>query len=470
MVDPPDRRALHPGDSPQSDGSVFSEEGDKVMADLVQAGQMQTAVLDPLHNSPGRPASPAAGLPDPQPIVNQVSSHDASSNDPTSVHFSRAVHCQKEISDLLFDTSTKLTNPQRAKILGLLRQIIQECADLRTIAAHQSGRVEELRFQLLNPARQLHPVSSTLPPGSGLPVPSYAMVAARGQSVQESPSPGRHVRVPAPGLADALPGPSLAVTSTSRQDHSYIMFLTPLVPTTSPAADVLKLLKSNIDPAKAGVSEIILRQTKLGITVLTNQQKSIQNLQKAIEENTVTSTSISVRIPKKRRPRLKLTGVDPDVPASRVIPEINDRNPSVNLDLANSKIIASYKEKSGNITHVIEVLPADRRQLLQCRQIVIGWTVVTAVDDFHVPMCTYCATYGHSRRACPNAGHPDKVVCTKCAQNHLAEQCAVRSGDDAVACNECRKLGRPSSHPTGHIECPVLVDRVARLRARTDYG
>lgn len=50
---------------------------------------------------------------------------------------------------------------------------------------------------------------------------------------------------------------------------------------------------------------------------------------------------------------------------------------------------------------------------------------------------------------------------------HLPE---VRAGDEAVACNECRRVDLPSTHPTGHMDCPLLQDRVACLKARTDYG
>lgn len=167
---------------------------------------------------------------------------------------------------------------------------------------------------------------------------------------------------------------------------------------------------------------------------------------------------------------MKIMGVDPDIPAANIIQQINLRNSHIDLDPQTCRVAISYKERSGNFTHVLEIDPSAYRTLVSRGQVLLGWTVAKVVEDFHVPMCTYCATYGHPRRSCPVGSDPNKMVCTKCAGTHSAEACTVRMGDTAVLCNECRKEGRQSSHPTGHECCPVLQDRVARMRARTDYG
>lgn len=73
-------------------------------------------------------------------------------------------------------------------------------------------------------------------------------------------------------------------------------FLTPATQTTTPARDVLRLLKTNIDPVTKGITDVVLRHTRYGVTVLTNAQATIQNLVEAIQENVVMRASILTRV------------------------------------------------------------------------------------------------------------------------------------------------------------------------------
>ncbi|KAH7984881.1 hypothetical protein HPB49_025667 [Dermacentor silvarum] len=179
---------------------------------------------------------------------------------------------------------------------------------------------------------------------------------------------------------------------------------------------------------------------------------------------------MSVRLVQQRKPHVKLTGVDPDVPAVNLVAEINSRNPDLRLDPSTCEVRVSFRERSGNFTHVVAVDPPAYRSLMSRGRVSVGWTSATVVEDVQVPTCTFCATYGHGRRSCPVRQHPERAVCTRCAGPHLGAQCTVRMGDAAVCCSECRRAGQPSSHPTGDKTCPLLMARVARLRARTDYG
>ncbi|KAL3203835.1 hypothetical protein MRX96_041677 [Rhipicephalus microplus] len=65
-----------------------------------------------------------------------------------------------------------------------------------------------------------------------------------------------------------------------------------------------------------------------------------------------------------------------------------------------------------------------------------------------------------------------KAVCTKCgAEGHVRAACPVRMGDATVCCAACRRVGLEAvGYPTGFSGCPLLLETVARLRARTYYG
>ncbi|KAH7933296.1 hypothetical protein HPB49_011230 [Dermacentor silvarum] len=103
-------------------------------------------------------------------------------------------------------------------------------------------------------------------------------------------------------------------------------------------------------------------------------------------------------------------GVDPDVPASQLIEAINSGNPGLALPRDSCTIRTSYRERGGNMTHVFEIDPASFRRILSRPRLMVGWTVVRAVEDLHVSVCTYCSTYGHARCACPDKDDPSKDI------------------------------------------------------------
>ncbi|KAH7970585.1 hypothetical protein HPB49_011396 [Dermacentor silvarum] len=159
--------------------------------------------------------------------------------------------------------------------------------------------------------------------------------------------------------------------------------------------------------------------------VLSDDLASVQKLKTLIEQNPVTSTAMSVRLVQQRKPHVKLTGVDPDVLAVGLIAQINSRNPDLRLDPSTCEVCVSFRERSGNFTHVVAVDPLAYRALMNRGRVSVGWTSATVVEDVHVPTCTFCATYGHGRRSCPVREHPERAVCTRRAGPHLGEQCTL---------------------------------------------
>ncbi|KAH6940886.1 hypothetical protein HPB50_009346 [Hyalomma asiaticum] len=61
------------------------------------------------------------------------------------------------------------------------------------------------------------------------------------------------------------------------------------------------------------------------------------------------------------------------------------------------------------------------------------------VEDIHVSLCTFCASYGHTSRYCPVKDDPTRALCTKCAEQHLSRDCAITMAGPAVSCAPCRR-------------------------------
>ncbi|KAH8025572.1 hypothetical protein HPB51_010030 [Rhipicephalus microplus] len=163
----------HPGqgDSPRSNGSTFSLDGDRALLDV----DLQNA---PVTSVPAIPDVPDIQLPAAEGVA-QNARLPAESGQMTQASFHRVIAHQKQIHDILFDASWKVPNTHRSQIIGLLRQIVQECADIRAIAKNQGGRMGELRHQL---ALSRHSASLGAALSAPRPVQTavtYAAAAAR---------------------------------------------------------------------------------------------------------------------------------------------------------------------------------------------------------------------------------------------------------------------------------------------------
>ncbi|KAH7963900.1 hypothetical protein HPB52_023773 [Rhipicephalus sanguineus] len=229
---------------------------------------------------------------------------------------------------------------------------------------------------------------------------------------------------------------------------------------------------ANIDPVAKDIRDVTLRYTRYGVTVLTNTRQSLLNMRAAIEQNAVTCAAMTMRVPDRRNPHVRFSGVDPEINPDEFLRLLNERNPNLQLDMERAKVRVTFRERGGTKAFVVEVDPPAYHRIMACPRLSIGWTVVRAYEDLHVSTRTYCASYGHGRSSCPVAGDPSKKRCMRCGtEGHLAADCTVRAGDASVCCAPCRSAGwEASGHPAGHPQCPLLADKVARLLSRTNYG
>lgn len=235
VLPPPGDGSPSAGASTRSDESVFSSDGDRVLraVDLASRGAGPPAASADQVAEPGCAAAPSL-------VRSQV---DAA----LTASFHRAVDLQKQITDILFDTNCKVTNHHRSLILGHLRELIQECADLRAVAARQCGRADELCDQLERTRATGAGVSHGVAPTTSPPA-SYAAVVRGGMPVRGAPGAGG----PSPGTV--VP-PGGAADSVIRRDHAHIMFLTPLVPTATAADDLSAAMKNNVDLVKERIGD-----------------------------------------------------------------------------------------------------------------------------------------------------------------------------------------------------------------------
>ncbi|KAL3234656.1 hypothetical protein MRX96_022620 [Rhipicephalus microplus] len=283
------------------------------------------------------------------------------------------------------------------------------------------------------------------------------------------------------GMRPRAQGPSrngpteLQATATQgaglRQD--YVAFLTPVGSTDAPAREVVRVLKSNIDPVAKGIRDVTLRHTRYGVTVFSHMRQSLINMKNAIEENNVTRNAITVRVPDKRNPHVRFSGVDPEIATQDFVRLLSELNLNLQLNEETCKVRVSFRERTGTMGHVVEVDPEAFKRTMSSSHISIGWTVVRAWEDVHVPTCTFCASYGHGRSSCPVSNDAARATCMRCATEGAhgqrmhgeggrcgGEMCRLPPGGIVV----CRSPGGTPAVPTtdgkgGKAESPHQLRR-----------
>ncbi|KAH6940884.1 hypothetical protein HPB50_009344 [Hyalomma asiaticum] len=349
----------------------------------------------------------------------------------------RAREIEDELSRFCVDSSSRITVSARNYIVSRVFELGQLVEARREIAGLQRQALAAGRPLVGDvvgggvTAITVGPAVRGVP-GSGAAAGSTAAAdlgAARGLTYAAVLSSGDPCAAGPPGSGPTGPGGAAGQRgSTAGETHEHVAFLTPTGRTESPARDVMRLLKSKIDSVAEDIRDVTLRSTRYGVTVFSHTRQSLANMQRALEDNSVTWATVSVRVPEKRRHHVKFSGVDPDVAAEDILRQLNERNPSLNLDMETCWVRVTLRERSGTKTHVAEVDAAAFRRIVASPRLTLGWTVVRVAEDLHVPSCTFCASYGHGRSTGPVAAEASRAVCPRCgAEGHVGTNCAARA-------------------------------------------
>ncbi|KAH7962824.1 hypothetical protein HPB52_018083 [Rhipicephalus sanguineus] len=262
------------------------------------------------------------------------------------------------------------------------------------------------------------------------------------------------------GAPNVDPDAADHLAPTARQEHEHVTFLTPNAPTTTPAKDFLRLLKTNIDPTANGIADVVLRHTMYGLTVFTNTQDTIQDMVRAIQENSVTRASVSVRVSGKRKPHVRFSGVDPDVSQDRFFVLLDERSAGLQIDEEQCTVRMVFRERSGTNAFVGEVNPDSCHKLISRPRVTLGWTAVRVSEELHMPTCTFCAAYGHGRNSCPHKTDPTKATCMKHSRNILSDQLAPHLQTSRQSLGECWSVSADGAGigDSGYMVCELPED------------
>ncbi|KAH7962718.1 hypothetical protein HPB52_017645 [Rhipicephalus sanguineus] len=305
----------------------------------------------------------------------------------------RAREIEEELSRYCVETGNRIPVNARHFIMARVFELVQLCSDLRADAACERGAVMALQGQLIETRREaadmhrravLAEARTAAQPFTDQAHLPAAVASAQTRpgfpaGLQGAPPLNSGTTPAAMSYAAALRAGVPAAPASSRTDdvapasgqplHEHVAFVTPIAPSATPARDSLRLLKENIDPVAHNIRDVTLRHTRYGLTVFARTRDTLTHMRQAIADNAITCAALSMRIPDRRNPHVRFSGVDPDISQSDFIDRVRDRNPQLQLDPQTCKVRASFRERSGTSAVIAEVDPAAFRRIMTQQRI-----------------------------------------------------------------------------------------------------
>ncbi|XP_053213898.1 uncharacterized protein LOC128397226 [Panonychus citri] len=187
--------------------------------------------------------------------------------------------------------------------------------------------------------------------------------------------------------------------------------------------------------------------------IITYSEKDRDELQEKIKSKTLTT-----EIPEWRRPAIKILFMKPPVEESwnNYIDRIMRLNGF--KDNKQYKLKSYFAMTEGKYGVVIEVSPAIRSAIEQISKgrISVGYTFLSARDNFDVINCRLCHRFGHTRNKCNNQSR-----CTKCAGRHTIKNCTSQE----IKCASCEK----TDHSAYSRNCPLYRSELQMAISLIDY-
>lgn len=209
-------------------------------------------------------------------------------------------------------------------------------------------------------------------------------------------------------------------------------------------ADLLKTVKTAINPSQIGVEVKDLKKTRNGGLILRiqNGADKAEVLKKEIVEK-VPGAVTSVLVNKKV---LHLKGMDEIADADEIKEAVCKAISVTNESFEVRALRPAFGDKQ-NATLILQ--ETDANKLLAMKEIRIGWSKCKILERKKETRCYKCWEYGHIRDECEGPDRTD--LCIKCCQEgHKADKCKNKP-----YCLHCKIEG----HQTYSQRCEILKKR-----------
>lgn len=175
-----------------------------------------------------------------------------------------------------------------------------------------------------------------------------------------------------------------------------------------------------------------------------------------------------VVMPKVKRPRLRVTNVDAEIPKDQILDELIKHN--VELTYAEMKLITVINRKRKNHSYndvVIEMKCDKYKDVLGAGNLRLPWRECHVFEHLHLKRCYKCCGFSHKSNECKQ-----EQKCSRCAAPHKFSECQTEN----VCCVNCKhsndkfNTNLAINHHAFSKECPINKHRLASLVSKIEYN
>ena len=226
-----------------------------------------------------------------------------------------------------------------------------------------------------------------------------------------------------------------------------------------------KALKSKIQPEDLKIGVIDIRKVKKGVAVSCATSSDRNILKEAVESKL--GDKFKVQMIDKRKPKVKIVGMDKWDSADALIAAIRRQNSEILTDESYIKAVIIKKMK---VTYMA-ILEVDHHvftNLTSNGTIKVGWKICKVFEDVGVLRCYKCHGFNHKAEDCTK-----EDVCFKCGDNsHVGKDCKeeINKCVNCAQANEQFNLKLDDQHSAYDYNCTVFKRAADKQKSKIDYG
>lgn len=225
---------------------------------------------------------------------------------------------------------------------------------------------------------------------------------------------------------------------------------------------------AKLDPVAFGVIDVRLRE--LGEVAVRCGTKDLAA--KFVNSATAgLSGKYTIAVQKPLKPRIKIIGFA-DISEKVLIEKLKKQNNLLDpLDLKVIRVIKNEKQKTNQMSAILETDSFGFDTLMKLKHIYLGWERCRLVDATDALRCYNCSTFGHKAVDCTKP-----ACCPKCAGEHKIDDCEV-GYQKCINCNLENAKRNPDhdellniAHSAWSYDCPILQKHLAKAKQKIDFS